>query len=96
MEKLIGLRYELRIMGVALDGLVNVFCDNDSVVRGAINSEATLKKKNVSIVYHKCRECFAANVADIYFVYSDENLPDLLTKVLSVVKRKGIFACIFA
>ena len=77
-------------------GPANVFCDNDSVVKSAINPEATLKKKNVSIAYHKCRECFAASVADIYFVYSDENLADLLTKVLPVVKRKGIFACIFA
>ena len=88
MEKLIGLRYKLRMMGVALDGPANVFCDNDSVVKSAINPEATLKKKNVSIAYHKCCECFAAGVPDIYFVYSDENLADLLTKVLPVVKRK--------
>ena len=74
MEKLIGLRYKLHMMGVALDG--------------PANPEATLKKNNVSITYHKCRECFAAGVVVIYFVYSDENLADLLTKVLPVVKRK--------
>ena len=56
MEKLIGLRYKLRMMRVALDGPANVFCDNDSVVKNAINPEATLKKKNVSITYHKCHE----------------------------------------
>jgi len=66
------------------------------VVKSAINPEATLKKKNVSIAYHKCRECFAAGVANIYFVYSVENLADLLTKVLPVTKRKDIFSCIFA
>ena len=96
MEKLIGLRYKLCMMGVALDGPANVFCDNDPVVKSAINPEATLKKKNVSIAYHKCCGYFATGVADIYFVYSDENLADLFTKVLPVVKQKGIFSCIFA
>ena len=95
-EKIIGLRYKLRMMGVPLEGPANVFCDNDSVAKSSTNPEATLSKKNVSIAYHKCREAFAAGVMDIYFQYSEDNLADVFTKVLPVTKRKGIFACIFA
>ena len=95
-EKIIGLRYKLRMMGVPIEGPTNVFCDNDSVAKSATNPEATLSKKNVSIAYHKCRESFAAGVMNIYFQYSEDNLADVFTKVLPVVKRKNIFACIFA
>ena len=94
MEKIIGLRYKLRMMGVEIDGPASIFCDNESVTKSAANPEATLKKKNLSIAYHKCRDFFAAGVADIYFLDSVENLADLLTKGLPVVKRKAIFDCI--
>ena len=95
LEKLIGLRYKLRMLGVPLDGPANVFGDNDTVIKSASNPEATLKKKNVSIAYHKCRECFASGIASMYYIRSEENLADLLTKVLPIIKRKEIFQCIF-
>ena len=96
MEKLIALRYKLRMMGVPIDGPSNVFCDNDSVVKSSVRPEAVLKKKCVSIAYHKTRECFASAIANIYFEYSDMNLADLFTKVLPAMKRKHLFSCIFA
>ena len=68
LEKLIGLRYKLRMLGVPLDGPANVFGDNDTVIKSASNPEATLKKKNVSIAYHKCRECFASGIASMYYI----------------------------
>lgn len=95
-EQIMGLRYKLRMMGVPIDGPANVFCDNESVVKSTMNPESTLKKKNVSIAYHKVRECFAAGIIDVYFQYSEDNLADVFTKVLPVVKRKAIFECIFA
>lgn len=95
-EKIIGIRYKLRMMGVPLDGPANVFCDNESVTKSTMNPEATLNKKNVSIAYHKCRESFAAGITNVYFQFSEDNLADVLTKVLPVIKRKAIFSCIFA
>jgi hypothetical protein len=35
METIKGLRYKLRMMGVKIEGLTNVFCDNDSIVKNA-------------------------------------------------------------
>jgi len=95
IEKIISLRYKLRMIGVEINEPASIFCDNVSVVKIAVNSNVTLKKKNLSIAYHKCREFFAAGVADIYFTYSEEILVDLLTKVLPVVKRKEISDCIY-
>ena len=91
IEKIISLRYKLRMMGIAIDGSASVFMDNESVVRSGMNPETVLKKKHVSIAYHKSRECFAANVITIYWIPSGENLADLLTKVLDVPKRKNLF-----
>ena len=91
IEKIISLRYKLRMMGVPIDGSTNVFVDNESVVRSSMNPEASLKKKHVSIAYHKARESFAANIVTIFHVPSAENLADLFTKVLPVHKRKELF-----
>ena len=95
MGKIIGLRYKLRMIDVEINEPASIFCDKESVVESVVNSEATLKKKNLSISYHKCRKYFAAGVADIYFMYSEENLADLLTKILPVVKRKAMSDCMY-
>ena len=94
-EMIIALRYKLRMMGVPLDGPTNVFCDNESVVKSSVNPETTLKKKHVSIAFHKCRDSFAAGIINVFFQRSSENLADLFTKVLPVDKRKEIFRGIF-
>ena len=91
IEKIISLRYKLRMMGVPFSGSTNVFMDNQSVVKSALNPEATLKKKHVSIAYHKSRESFASGIIDIYWVPSNENLADLFTKSLPVEQRKNLF-----
>ena len=91
IEKIISLRYKLRMMGVSINGSANVFMDNESVVKSGINPDTVLKKKHVSIAYHKARESFAANIITMYWVPSQENLADLLTKVLDVQTRKSLF-----
>mmetsp|Transcript_16812 Transcript_16812/g.23804 ORF Transcript_16812/g.23804 Transcript_16812/m.23804 type:complete len:85 (+) Transcript_16812:3644-3898(+) len=83
------------MMGVSIEGPSNIFGDNELVIKSTTNPEAMLKKKNVSTAYHKCWECFAAGIADMYFLRSEENLANLLTKVLPVIKRKELLQCIF-
>ena len=48
---------------------------------------SVLKKKHNSITYHKCRECVAAGVMNVYKESGDSNLADILTKSLGKVKR---------
>ena len=60
IEMIEGLWYKLRMMGVALDGPCNVFCDNNAVVLNSKNLESTLKKKHAAINYHRTREAIVA------------------------------------
>ena len=81
-EMVEGLRYRLRMMGVPINGPVNTFCDNDSVVKNVTNPASTLTKKHNAIAYHKVRESVAADVQRIAYEPGKYNVADLLTKIL--------------
>ena len=81
-EMIQGLRYKLRMMGVALDGPANVFCNNQSVVFNSTIPESMLKKKHVSIYYHRAREACAMQMIRIAYEGTKSNLVDCLTKTL--------------
>jgi hypothetical protein len=90
VEMLESLRYKLRMLGIPIDGPVNAFCDNKSVVTNSMIPTSTLKKKHNSIAYHRVREAVAAGVLQIAKVHTDENLADLLTKPLSGTRLKAL------
>ena len=56
IEKLHGLRYKLRMMGVPIDGPLLVYCDNLSVIKNSQTPKSQLKKKNNAICYNTVRE----------------------------------------
>lgn len=89
-EKIRALRYKLRMMGVPIDGPANVFVDNESVVKSATRPEGQLKKKHLSICYHAVRECIASGMMRVGWVKSESNLADVLTKIMSGAKIRGI------
>jgi hypothetical protein len=70
------------MLGVPLEGLVNAFCDNSSVVLNSTQPASTLKKKHNAIAYHKVREAIASNMMHLAWVHSSKNLADMLTKPL--------------
>jgi len=82
VELLESLRYKLSMFGIPLDGPVNTFCDNKSVVTNSVHPASTLKKKHNAIAYHRVREAIAAKTIRIGWVKSNKNLADLLTKPL--------------
>jgi hypothetical protein len=85
-----SMRYELRMMGIPIDGPANVFCDNKSVVTNATVPTSTLNKKHNSIAYHRVREAVAAGILRIAKVHTSENLADLLTKPLAGPQLKQL------
>jgi hypothetical protein len=87
VEMLQALRYKLRWFGVPIDGPVNVFGDNESVINSSQKPDATLSKKHTSIVYHKTREAVASGTIRVAYVNTLLNLADLLTKLLPKAKR---------
>jgi hypothetical protein len=95
IELLESLRYKLRMFGAPIDNSTIAFCDNKAVVQNATHPESTLKKKNVSIAYHRCREAQAAVYIHVGFIRGMENLADMLTKVLPGPHLRKLMEYIF-
>jgi hypothetical protein len=87
IEKLQGLCYKLRMMGISLTGPSYIFADNKSQVTNATIPESTLKKKCNSICYHAVRESVVMGASLITHTNSEDNLSDLMTKVTHGGKR---------
>ena len=90
VELIEGLRYKLRMMGIDVVGPTSVLCDNESVVKNATRPESTLKKKHVAVAYHRVREAQAAGIVRIAHECSENNLADILTKLLVVFKLQRL------
>ena len=90
VEALRGIRYKLRMMGVAIDGPTYIYGDNMSVIHNTSKPESCLKKKSNSICYHFVREAVAAKECLTTRVPTLRNFADLLTKVLFGKKRRDL------
>jgi hypothetical protein len=90
MEKLRGLRYKLRMMGVPVTGPSYIYGDNMSVIHNTQRPESTLKKKSNSICYHAVRESVAMGESLTGHIKTENNLADLLTKVTFGGKRRRL------
>ena len=71
------------MMGVKIDGLCDMYCDNDSVVKNVSRPESPIKKKHNSVAYHKACKLIAAGVMRIAKVKGTSNIADLFTKLLT-------------
>jgi hypothetical protein len=88
------LRYKLCMMGIAIDGPTNYYCDNQSVWKNATMPQSTLNKKHNSQAYHKCQEYVAMETVRIAFEAGKGNLSDCLTKFLAAPALKRFVQCI--
>ena len=80
IEAAIDIRYKLRMMGMGITDFVAVLGDNQSTIVNTQFPSSTLKKKHVSVSFHKCREAVAAGFAKTAFIPSTMNISDILTK----------------
>ena len=90
IEKLRGLRYKIRMMGIPLSGPSYVYGDNKSAITNSTTPESTLKKKSNSICYHAIRESVAMGESLLTHVGTRDNLADLLTKPTFGSKRRRL------
>ena len=84
--------YKLRMFGVPISGEARIFCDNMAAVKSGSNPDARLQKKHNSIAFHRIREAVAAGWLLIYHESGESNLADLLTKVLTVERRRKLIS----
>jgi hypothetical protein len=82
-EAVIALRYQLRMLGVPVDGPAIMYGDNQSVVLNTTVPSSVLKKKHHACAYHRVREAIAAKIIILRHIRSTENFADLLTKPLA-------------
>ncbi len=90
IEKLRGLRYKLRMMGISLTGPSYIYSDDKSQVTNSTRPKSTLKKKCNSICYHAVRESVAMGESLITHISTGHNHSDLMTKVTSGTKRRHL------
>ena len=93
VEQIESLRYKLRMFGVPLEGPTNVFCENEAVFKNASQPDTTLKKKHMSICYHRCQEAVACRMIRIAKEGMFTNLSDLFTKPLTCFTRDNLLDC---
>jgi hypothetical protein len=84
-----GLRYNLKMMGMALSGPIFVYGDNMSVVHNTQRPESVLKNKSNSICYHAVCDSAATGESIIGHVPYVEILL-IFEPRLSQVSRSGI------
>ena len=89
-EKLWGLIYKIRMMGIPLSGPSYVYGDNKSAITNSTRPESTLKKKSNSICYHAIRESVVMGESLLTHVGTCDNLADLLTKQTFDSKRRRL------
>jgi hypothetical protein len=82
IETCSGLRYKLRMMGVALSDPTFVYGDNMYVVQNTQWPETILKKNSNSTCYHAVRDSAAMGESIIWNVPSVEHPADICTKVV--------------
>ena len=90
VEIIEGLRYKIRMMGFPLEGPCNVFCDNNAVVQNTSRPESQIKKKHLSISYHRCREAQAAGTIRIAKEGTNTNIAAMFTKLLQGTKLREL------
>jgi hypothetical protein len=89
-DMLAALQYKLLMFGVPVDGPVNVFCDNNGVVKNKMIPESMLAKKHNATNYHAIRDAVAAKIVHVGREDGMTNLPDLFTKVLTADRRRAL------
>ena len=83
------------MLGIPVEGPVNMFIDNESVVKNSTIPESVLKKKNTSVAYHRIREAVAGKWIRVAHVKGIANLADMLTKSVPANILHGLCGHIF-
>ena len=79
-EMIEALRYKLRCFGIPVEGPVEVFCDNMSVVTNSSITTSALNKRHNAICYHRVRKAQDEGILRVGWIPGDFNLPELFTK----------------
>ena len=80
VEAVLAMRYKLRMLGVKVTKPAVILCDNMSVVHQMQLPSSALKKKHLSLAWHRCREAVSLSIVKFAHIGSKWNMADLGTK----------------
>jgi hypothetical protein len=83
-------RYTIRMMGFALDGPVNMFGDNQSVIINTTIPSSQLKNKIHACAYHGIRKMISCRAIRFMHCQSTLNAADVLTKPLGGILHRRL------
>ena len=96
VEMIKALQYKLRSFGVPINGPIDIFCDNSSVVTNSTVSTSVLNCKHNTIFYHSVREAQAAGTVRVRWIVGKYNTADLAKKMmLSTMRQHDLGSSIF-
>ena len=81
-DLVVELRYNLRMLGVKVEGPTKMYGDNQSVIVNTSLPSSSLKKKHNAVSYHRVREAVAADIIRLFHIPGTQNTADVLTKPL--------------
>jgi len=81
-EQIIDLRYNLRMMGLPIDGPTFLYGDNASVILSSTIPSSTLTKRHNALAYHRVREAIASKIIYFSHIEGKDNPADIMTKFL--------------
>ena len=83
-----GLRYNLCMFRVPINGPADVFCYNQSVVTNIIIPYYVLNKKQNSICYQRVQEAHTDGMIQVRWISGEYNKADIGTKKTIPTKRR--------
>jgi hypothetical protein len=89
-ELVMEYRYNLRMLGVPVEGPAMLLGDNLSVILNTTVPSSMLKKKHLACNYHRVREAVAARILTFCHIDSKDNVSDLLTKPLAPAQHMAL------
>ena len=80
VDRSIDLRNTLIYLGVPVRKKAVMFGDNESVVNSSSTPHARLHKRHNALSFHRVREAIAAKIIGFYYIPSELNCADVLSK----------------
>ena len=82
-DKIVEMRYMLRMLGAPMSGPSTMFGDNLAVINSSDIPDGTLKKSHNTLLYHRVREAIAAQIIKFYHINGKENPTEVLIRFFS-------------
>ena len=83
MEQILGLRINLKCLGVPILKLRCMFGDNDSIVNSKMTSQGKIHKRHLALSFHRVREAMSAKIISYHFINGKINPACVLSKHLA-------------